>query len=308
MKIVLCGPPHTGKSCLREGLKQAIRDTPDAPYPYIITACPDGEGAWFQETVSRSSEDARHLKDEYKKSLDGFSPEFIKMASDAIKNCILPLTLIDIGGRPDEKNKEICRHATHAIILFNESDKVDEWRQFCHELGIKIIAEIYSDYHGKEDSAEVKDGILKGTVHHLERGEDISKRYCVTALANYLITNREKSMTTYNINIEKDKKGDTLLRLSFGKSALNDQIVRDAIKRLSELDISGGELVKLNGPASLPVAIAIAHHIMHKFSYIGVYDPKLDKYVIVVAHGPVHKIGDLIGFGTIFNYTPFVAI
>jgi CRISPR-associated protein Csx3 len=101
-------------------------------------------------------------------------------------------------------------------------------------------------------------------------------------------------MTTYNINIEKDKRGDTVLRLSFGNSALNDQIVRDAIKRLDELDIGGGKLVKLNGPASLPVAIAIAHHIMHKFSYIGVYDPKLDKYVIAVAHGPEHKIGTLI--------------
>lgn len=294
MKIVLCGPPHSGKSCLREGLKQAILAIPDAPYPYIITACPDGEGAWFQETVRRSLEDARKLKEDYKGALDGFSPEFIKMEADAIKNCNLPITLIDIGGRPDEKNKEICRHATHAIILFNDSNKVDEWRQFCRELGIKIIAEIYSDYHGIEDSAEVMDGILKGTVHHLERGEDVSQRYCVTALANYLLTNREQNMTTYNINIEKDKKGDTVLRLSFGNPAPNNQIVLDAIKRLDELDIGGGTLVKLNGPASLPVAIAIAHHIMHKFSYIGVYDPKLDMYVIVVAHGPEHKIGELI--------------
>jgi CRISPR-associated protein Csx3 len=192
MKIVLCGPPHSGKSCLREGLKQAIRETPDAPYPYIITAVPDGEGAWFQETVRRSSEDARRLKDEYKRALDGYSPEFIKTKADDIKNCNLPITLIDIGGRPDEKNKEICRHATHAIILFNDSSKVNEWRQFCNELGLKIIAEIYSDYNGKEDSAKVKDRILKGIVHHLERGEDVSQRYCVTALANYILTNREK--------------------------------------------------------------------------------------------------------------------
>lgn len=55
-KIVLCGPPRSGKSCLREGLKQAIRKIPNAPYPYIITGCPDGEGAWFQETVNQDPE------------------------------------------------------------------------------------------------------------------------------------------------------------------------------------------------------------------------------------------------------------
>lgn len=25
IKVVLCGSPHTGKSCLREGLKQSLR-------------------------------------------------------------------------------------------------------------------------------------------------------------------------------------------------------------------------------------------------------------------------------------------
>ncbi len=41
VKIVLGGPPHSGKSCLREGLKKAIlRLYPERPYPYAITACP----------------------------------------------------------------------------------------------------------------------------------------------------------------------------------------------------------------------------------------------------------------------------
>lgn len=101
-------------------------------------------------------------------------------------------------------------------------------------------------------------------------------------------------MTAYNISIDKDQNGDIILRLSFGEPAQNDRIVRDALKRLDELNIYGGKIIKINGPASLPVAVAIAHHILHKFSYIGVYDPKLNKYVIAVAHGPEHKAGDLI--------------
>lgn len=101
-------------------------------------------------------------------------------------------------------------------------------------------------------------------------------------------------MTAYNIITERDSNGDLILRLSFGVPANNDQIVRDAVKRLDELNIKGGRLIKVNGPASLPAAVAIAHYIMHKFSYVGVYDPKLNKYVISVAHGPEHRIGDLI--------------
>ncbi|NIA10553.1 MAG: CRISPR-associated protein Csx3 [Nitrospiraceae bacterium] len=102
-------------------------------------------------------------------------------------------------------------------------------------------------------------------------------------------------MATYNINVDKDANGDTILRLSFGRDqANNDQIVRDVKKRLDELKLSGGRLIKLNGAASLPVIVAIAHHVMHSFSYIGICDPKLNKYVIAVAHGPEYHVGDLI--------------
>lgn len=101
-------------------------------------------------------------------------------------------------------------------------------------------------------------------------------------------------MAAYNINIDKCQNGDIILKLSFGEPAQNDRIVQDAIKRLDELNISGGKIIRLNGPASLPVAVAITHHVIHKFSYMGVYDPKLNKYVIAVAHGPEYKVGDLI--------------
>lgn len=69
IKVALCGSPHSGKSCLRDGLKQAMmsmhRDG-KAPYPYFITACADGEGAWFAETVRNNAALAQQLKDEYK--------------------------------------------------------------------------------------------------------------------------------------------------------------------------------------------------------------------------------------------------
>lgn len=185
MKVVLCGPPRSGKSCLREGLKQAVRRIPGAPYPYVITACPDGEGAWFQETVNLDPELAAQLKAAYKAK---FTPEFVQRVADSVKNCKIPLTLVDVGGITSVENEAICASATHAILLAGDLGRLPEWRQFCGKLGLRIIAEIHSDYRGTEDVLPVlgPDGVYKGSVHYLERGEPIHERPTVKALAEIL--------------------------------------------------------------------------------------------------------------------------
>ena len=185
MKIVLCGPPHSGKSVMREGLKQAIRQLPDAPYPYVITACPDGEGSWFQESSARNPKLASELKKNYKGS---FSPGFVRRIAESVRNCNLPLTLIDIGGKITKENREICDGADHAIILYGNPAKLQEWRDFCKNLSLTIIAEIFSDYRGKEDSLSSQKNLFRGSVHYLERGEDVSQRPCIKALARHILS------------------------------------------------------------------------------------------------------------------------
>lgn len=185
VKIVLCGPPRSGKSTLREGLKWAIMRMPDMPYPYVITACPDGEGAWFQKTAKVDKRLARKLKEAYKNSISGFTPSQVEKFATWVKECNLPLTFIDIGGIPSDENRKICAHATHSILLYTTPESLAEWRRFCEELGLTVIAEVRSDYHGKEDTiqGEGPDGVLRGSVHHLERGEDCSQRPMVRELA-----------------------------------------------------------------------------------------------------------------------------
>lgn len=194
MKVVLCGPPRSGKSCLREGLKQAIRAVPGAPYPLVITACPDGEGSWFQETVNRDPDLAATCKTAYKGK---FTPEFVVRVSANVRDCQLPLTIVDIGGIPSQENRVICEHATHAVLLAGDdpktgeswSDRLPAWREFCREVGLVVVAEIYSDYHGKQDVVHElgSDDVMRGSVHHLERGESIADRPLVRALADRLI-------------------------------------------------------------------------------------------------------------------------
>jgi len=100
-------------------------------------------------------------------------------------------------------------------------------------------------------------------------------------------------MAYYNIVLEGD-----VLRVGFGDPAQNDAIVRDAVARLAEMvksgELKGGELIKINGPASLPVAVAIAHAVAHLYEVIAVFDPKIAKYVVSVSHGDTYRPGDLI--------------
>lgn len=186
MKIVLCGPPHAGKSCFRYGIKEAINSIQNAPYAYFITGCPDGEGSWFQETASKYLEEAKEYKKQYKSK---FTPEFVELISDAVKDCSEPLTLIDVGGIIDTANEKICKFATHAVILFKEIADLKAWREFCKKLNLTIIAEIRSDYHSAKDKVIDKgcDGCYRGSVHHLERGDlSIATRPTIKKLAQVI--------------------------------------------------------------------------------------------------------------------------
>lgn len=212
MKVILAGPPRSGKSCLREGLKQAIKDICRERdldlYPYIITACPDGEGAWFQETVNLSPEAAAEAKAAYKAK---FTAEFVKRVADSVSSCLLPLVAVDIGGITSVENEAICASTTHAILLYGDLDRLPEWRAFCakegevvisgkdsegreveylfHKRPQAILAEIWSDYHGHSDAVPElgADGIWRGSIHYLERGEKTAERPTVRVLAEILI-------------------------------------------------------------------------------------------------------------------------
>ena len=100
-------------------------------------------------------------------------------------------------------------------------------------------------------------------------------------------------MATYNI-----KKDGDVLRVAFGDPAQNDKIVLDAAARVQEMitagELTGGKVIKINGPASLPVACVLAHALGHLYGAVGVFDPKLGKYVVAISHDADSQVGSLI--------------
>jgi CRISPR-associated protein Csx3 len=102
----------------------------------------------------------------------------------------------------------------------------------------------------------------------------------------------------YKIIFDCAVGGADLLRIGFGDPAQNDEICREVERKLGEAIssgiLTGGPLIKVNGPASLPVAVVIAHAVSHLYKVVAVFDPKLGRYVVAVSHGTQLKVGDLI--------------
>ena len=78
----------------------------------------------------------------------------------------------------------------------------------------------------------------------------------------------------------------------------NDQIVQETLKQLHELNqaghLTGGELLKIYGRHTLPMAYVISHQLSHVYGAIAVFDPKLPAYVVTISHSPNHRVGDRI--------------
>src|SRR2546426_926275 len=98
----------------------------------------------------------------------------------------------------------------------------------------------------------------------------------------------------YHFPLENVKDGVATIRVSFGDPPPNDEIVRDAVNAIAGLNLPGGKGVKFNGPASLPVAMALAHAVAHLYGYVACFDPKLGRYVVAISHDPSLRPGDLI--------------
>lgn len=190
IKVALCGEANTGKTCFREGIKRALSKICEDSY--VFSGCPDGDGAWHSETAQNHPELARELKNEYKAK---FTPEFAKAKAQEIERIKSEILVFDVGGKITPENELIMSKATHAVILAKSEAGSKQWQEFCDRLQLPVTAIIYSDYEGTEDQIEADSPYLKGTVHYLERGEDVANRPMIKKLAQFLVNTNSINLT-----------------------------------------------------------------------------------------------------------------
>lgn len=95
--------------------------------------------------------------------------------------------------------------------------------------------------------------------------------------------------------------GDGLIEVGFNPDApaSNDVLVQEAHEQslvLKKDESLFGKVARINGAASLPVAMAIASNLCHVVPAVACFDPKMGKYVVAISHSPDYKVGDLIEF------------
>jgi hypothetical protein len=131
-----------------------------------VRAVPDGEGDWTQllyQGVSPLVDDLR-IK-------GSFTPAFVEWAAQAVKQCTARFGLVDVGGKPSQENRFICREADAVIILSSQPDKIQEWLAFAQDLNLKVLAILHStlDDTTPETWLMREDGVFEGTVVGLDR-------------------------------------------------------------------------------------------------------------------------------------------
>ena len=184
MKIALLGPPHSGKSVLRERLKRAILKLDSGVYPYVLTVNPDGEGSWFQESYERDQEQALLHRTAAKRP---WTRERAEQFAEWARNASTPLTLLDMGGVIDDYTRLICGEATHAILLVPREADFPAWRGLCQQCSLVVLAELVSAYEKTEDAIYESAAVFRGEVHRLQRGELDSHRVAVDGLADFVL-------------------------------------------------------------------------------------------------------------------------
>lgn len=300
MKIVLAGSPRTGKSCLREHLKRAIVTlAPSGPYPYIITANPDGEGSWYQEAASRDK-DAAHENRARNKA--PFSTDFARRVARNVRDCRQELVLVDIGGMISDENRQICRSASHIVILHTDASDLAAWRRFAGELDLEIIAELRSVYAAESDHIGSAGPPLVGVVHRLERGERDVPHPIIDVLASTIVSpsnlardtmQRPPAERTYRI----ERRGP-IIQVGTGRPGPGNELVTDAMAILDELEgrgaLRGGGIIGVNGVITVAVSGALVHRLAQRFAAVALFDAPSGAYTVVVSRDSRWRVGDVL--------------
>lgn len=184
MKVAIVGPPHSGKSCLRESLRKALMVAQPGLRPYCLDTTPDGEGAWFQAAFQKDPSLATQLKSRKRREFDW---QWTMQACTWVRQCALPLTIVDTGGRLDAKLAAICRWATHAILISGKAQELPEWRLFLSALGLPTVAEIVSQREWVESSYVIREDVAYVELGGLERGLDRSSDPAIELLASRVV-------------------------------------------------------------------------------------------------------------------------
>ncbi len=272
-KIILCGPPHSGKSVFAANLLKKL----PTEYTYLFRACPDGEGNW-------SNNEDQHMT-QLVRNKGEFNKEFVQECIKVIENVSLPILLVDVGGIRSKENEEIFKCCDNFIILSNQDEEIQKWQEFGEKAGLECIGKFKSDLNEKEDIIyqDSTNDCLEGVIVNLERGKDLDSEI-INNISDRIVENTylEKNLKSNENIIDMNEIARELNMISNdGKIFYDNKRIREIASVVSS-KINSSEDLKVTGSR----ANWLSGHLLSVFKEkeiekISFFDISTDKYVDV---------------------------
>lgn len=279
MKIVFCGPPHSGKSVFIVSLEKLLL----ADGYETVRASRDGEGDWSNNSDQDNVKNVR-VKGTYGRA-------FLKEKCRVIKNSKKPIVLVDIGGMLYPDKADIFRACDSFVVLSSDEVHRKEWQEFGKSLGCRCIASISSEKHG-EDCLETADkGVVRGKICGLERGTLRSGSPVVEAVADRIIeiskykAGKKQPASLVDINAVARRIGCGVNRKSGRQDIFCGVLFRseDAGALLDEIDrIPSRRSYRVDGARANWVNGAVLFALMKKNpKRISLYDTTTHRFIMI---------------------------
>ena len=180
IRIVVGGPPHSGKSTCALYLERALQDLGIDAYNYDYD--PFGETKRFAEGLISKKERDDTKKIPTKKEIKTCVKEFTSLPNK--------LVIGDLPGKPTGLTEILVSGGTHAIILCkdDELDKIKEWEKLFNRKNVKILAILTSNQTGQENIEE-ENGIIVGKISNLDVSDIGETPKTISAVASLIKKN-----------------------------------------------------------------------------------------------------------------------
>jgi CRISPR-associated protein Csx3 len=164
IRIIIGGPPNSGKSTLVNSLKRALWEIGvNVNSAELDLWAPTLE--FLEGKISKQERDSRKQKKVTKEEAEEASKRLVEASQDG------SIAIGDCPGKISEELKIIVKNATHAIILCraDQVQEMESWRKFFSEVGIPIVGELVSDLNENEDVQISGSGLITGRLVGLDR-------------------------------------------------------------------------------------------------------------------------------------------
>ena len=290
MKIVFCGPPHSGKSVFIANLVDKL---PTDAYT-IIRACPDGEGTWSN---NEKQEETNMVRKKGK-----FTEKFIDGACKAIDNQTNKIVLVDVGGIMSKENEKVFKHCDSFVVLSSDEENKRKWQKFGENLGLECIGSLDSVLIGEEEIYS-RTPYLEGKITGLDRGRTLENSSILNALVSDIVKRSKYLEKNKQNNTDENFIDDTELgfKLGYGKELYTED--GTAVKKVKWAEqavpfvyteilkrVDSEKELKINGIRANFIVCAICKAAKQKGTKdIKLYDIMMKKYIPIIL--PTKKRG-----------------